>query len=94
MVEHPDTIIVSSTEAYSDCGASLGDTHSRLVATRQVFDLPVLKIEVSEYQVHAKKCPCSKTINKGSFPQGVSAPTQYGKRFDAAIVYLQLSSLQ
>ena len=49
MVEHPDVVIVSSPQACSDCGASLADTQSYRVASRQVFDLPVLKIEVSEY---------------------------------------------
>ena len=46
-VEHPDVVIVSSPQECSGCGASLADTHSHLVASRQVFDLPVLKIEVS-----------------------------------------------
>lgn len=93
MVEHPDIIIVSSPQVCRDCGASLEVATSHLVASRQVFDLPVLKIEVSEYQVHAKKCPCCKTINKGSFPEDITAPTQYGKRFDAAISYLSVRQM-
>ncbi len=83
MVEHPDVVIVSSAKICSDCGASLVDAQSHLVASRQVFDLPVMKIEVTEHQVHTKKCPCCSTINKGTFPTDVTAPTQYGKRFDA-----------
>jgi len=93
MVEHPDVVIVSSPGICSGCGASLADTHSSLAASRQVFDLPVLKIEVSEYQVHTKKCPCCKAISKGSFPQDITAPTQYGKRFDAAISYLSVHQM-
>jgi transposase len=93
MVEHPDVVIVSSPQACSDCGASLADIESYRVASRQVFDLPVLKIEVSEYQVHAKKCPCCKALNKGSFPEEITAPTQYGKRFDAAISYLSVHQM-
>jgi phage FluMu protein Com len=30
-----------------------------------------------------KKCPCCKALNKGLFPQEITAPIQYGKRFDA-----------
>ena len=93
MVEHPDFVIVSSPHVCRDCGASLADAKSTRVASRQVFDLPVLKIEVSEYQVHAKQCPCCKTISKGSFPEDISAPTQYGKRFDAAISYLSVHQM-
>jgi len=93
MVEHPDVVIVSSPQVCRDCGASLADTKSCRVASRQVFDLPVLKIEVSEYQVHAKQCPCCKTMSKGSFPEDITAPTQYGKRFDAAISYLSIHQM-
>jgi len=91
MVEHPDVVIVSSPHVCCDCGASLADTKSSRVASRQLFDLPVLKMEVSEYQVHAKQCPCCKTITKGS--EDISAPTQYGKRFDATISYLSVHQM-
>jgi transposase len=43
--------------------------------------------------VHAKKCPCCKALNKGSFPQEITAPTQYGKRFDALIAYLSVHQM-
>lgn len=93
MVEHPDVFIVSIPEVCKDCGASLVNANSRLAASRQVFDLPILKIEVTEYRVHEKKCPCCKSINKGTFPDGVTAPTQYGKRFDALISYLSVHQM-
>lgn len=93
MAAHPDTVIVSSAKICCECGTSLADTNSHLVASRQVFDLPVLKIQVSEYQVHTKKCPCCKTINKGTFPDDITAPTQYGKRLDAAISYLSVHQM-
>ncbi len=93
MVEHPDVVIASSAKICSDCGTSLVDTQSHLVASRQVFDLPIMKIEVTEHQVHTKRCPCCKAINKGTFPTDVTAPTQYGKRFDAAISYLSVHQM-
>lgn len=93
MVEHPDVVIVSTPEVCQECGVSLAKTPSRLIASRQVFDLPVLKIEVTEHHVYAKKCPCCKALNKGSFPSGVTAPTQYGKRFDAVISYLSIHQM-
>jgi len=63
MVEHPDVVIVSSAKTCSDCGASLANIQSRLVASRQVFDLPVLKIEVTEHQVHAKRVSTHLPLN-------------------------------
>jgi transposase len=93
MVEHPDAVIISVPDVCQDCRVSLIDAQSRLVASRQVFDLPIMKIEVTEHQVHTKRCPCCKTINKGTFPADVTAPTQYGKRFDAAISYLSVHQM-
>jgi len=93
MVEHPDVVIVSSPQICCECGVSLVDTQSRLVASRQVFDLPILTFEVTEYQVHTKRCSCCKAINKGTFPEDITAPTQYGKRFCAAISYLSVHQM-
>ena len=90
MVEHPDKIIISSIEVCSNCGVSLEGATSYLSASRQVFDIPALKMEVTEYQVHTKRCPCCKTINKGSFSEDITAPVQYGKRFDSVIAYLSV----
>ena len=93
MVKHPDTVIASIPQVCQDCGISLAEAQSRLVASRQVFDLPILKIQVTEYQVHTKQCPCCKTVNKGSFPDDITAPTQYGKGFDALISYLSVHQM-
>ncbi|MFA6145555.1 MAG: IS66 family transposase [Sulfuricurvum sp.] len=93
MVQEPDSIIVSSPQMCSGCGSSLVDITPSSIASRQVFDLPVLKIEVTEHQAHTKKCPCCKAVNKGIFPIEVKAPTQYGKRFDATIAYLSIHQM-
>jgi len=90
MVEHPDKIIISSVKVCDNCGVSLENAIPSLVSSRQVFDIPVLKMEVTEYQVHTTRCPCCKTTNKGSFPEDITAPTQYGKRFDSVIAYLSV----
>ena len=58
-----------------------------VVETRQVFDIPPLHYEVTEHQVVEIRCPCGK-ICRGKFPEGVSAPVQYGPRIKAAVVHL------
>lgn len=58
-----------------------------VVETRQVFDIPPLYGEVTEHQVTAIRCACGK-ICRGEFPEGVSAPVQYGPRIKAAVVHL------
>jgi len=55
---------------------------------RQVFELPEPKLHVTEYRAETKRCPCCGKTSCASFPPGVIAPTQYGQRFRAFLVYL------
>ena len=60
---------------------------------RQVFELPVPKLEVIEYRAEIKRCPaCGKTVH-ASFPHNVKAPAQYGQRFMSFLVYLHHQQL-
>ena len=58
-----------------------------MVETRQVFDLPPLRCEVTEHQVLEAQCTCGK-VHRGTFPAAVSAPVQYGPYSKAAVVQL------
>ena len=57
------------------------------VASRQVFDLPPMRFEVTEHQVFETQCACG-TICRGEFPVAVSAQVQYGPAVLAATVHL------
>ena len=82
----PDHIETHRPPAHCDaCHCPLdGGT---VVETRQVFDIPPLLPEVTEHQVVEIRCTCGK-ICRGEFPEGVSAPVQYGPRIKAVVVYL------
>ena len=47
-----------------------------VVETRQLFDLPVLRMQVTEHQLPRVQCTCGK-VHRGQFPDEVSACVQY-----------------
>jgi len=57
------------------------------VEARQVFELPALRLEVTEHRLISRSCPCG-VITKADAAQGVSAPVQYGSRLAGVGVYL------
>lgn len=68
------------------CGADLSGTPYEFVGKRQVFDLPEIKINVTEHQVFKKVCPCGhETIS--NFPDEANAPVSYGSNIESLIGY-------
>lgn len=85
--KNPD-IIVTHTPANCDgCGLGLDGVAGHCAESRQVFDIPQPKVEVTEHRVEQKKCPCCGTMNRASFPENVRGPVQYGERVQALTVY-------
>ena len=69
-------------------GVSLEDQPVLDYERRQVFDLPPLRLVVTEHQAEIKRCPLSGLTVKASFPCGVEAPVQYGPHFRGFTLYL------
>jgi len=93
-VDHPDQIIPLRVTSCT-CGtqSSLADIPVLKHECRQVFELPVPKLEVIEYRAEIKRCPvCGKTV-KASFPHNVKAPAQYGQHLLSFLVYLHHQQL-
>lgn len=84
--ENPDHIVAHCPPA--TCPVCQQKPGEAIVSdTRQVFDLPTLRFEVTEHQVLQAQCECG-NICRGVFPFAVSAPVQYGPRALAAVVHL------
>ena len=59
------------------------------VRRRQVFDVPLVTVMVTEHQLVERECGCGHRT-KGTAPAGAEAPVQYGPRIAAIIVYLYM----
>lgn len=87
LVDNPNERKRHEPGACTGCGASLQDAAEVGMERRQVFDLPPVTVRVVEHQLIARRCDCGATTC-GTAPQGVAAPTQYGPRITAIVLYL------
>jgi transposase len=93
-VKHPDHIFILGLEVCPKChGHGLGKERVLGYESRQVFDLPERPLAVTEHRAEIKCCPhCAEEV-RATFPAGVSAPVQYGPRFQSLMVYLNQQQL-
>ncbi len=85
----PDREIRHEPGACRECGADLAGRPVTGVERRQVFDLPPMRIEVTEHQLIERECACGQRTGACA-PEGVQAPVQYGPRVAAIIIYLYI----
>jgi transposase len=87
MVSEPDRVEVYRVSRCRHCQASLDQVALESVEKRQIFDIPPMKMEVTEYQADIKRCPQCGERTKADFPAGIVQTVGYGPEFKARIAY-------
>ncbi|GAC1565562.1 MAG: IS66 family transposase [Ktedonobacteraceae bacterium] len=87
-VEIPDEVLVHPVLCCQRCQHDLRSQPGALPERRQVIDLPVKRLWVTEHRVEEKQCPRCFHLTRASFPETVKAPAQYGTSIQALATYL------
>lgn len=91
MVAQADQVMLHQVGSMvCSCGHDLLQIIGQVSSRRQVFDLPVQSLVVTEHQSERKVCPCCGQVHQGSFPEAVAAPVQYGHSVKALVSLLSV----
>lgn len=88
MVKKPDRVKQYPVKECLQCHASLAKVSVERVERRQEYELPPIRLIVTEHQAEVKCCPHCGCKNQAEFPSGITQPTQYGSDFKALLTYL------
>ena len=89
-VQKPDSIVDLELNICLHCNTDLQNSKVEDIKIRQVFDIPEIKILVTEYRSQVKTCPHCKEKASAEFPSNVTNPTQYGANIRALITNLNI----
>jgi len=88
MVKKPDQIKKYKVVQCAHCQKSLKRQKVERVEKRQVFDLPKVQLEVTEYQAQVKRCSGCGKETRADFPKEVNQAVQYGTEAKSQMTYL------
>lgn len=94
MVEDPQSLVTLVPLTCERCQQSLETVPITREERAQVWDLPPLQLQVTEYRAQVKACPGCQAETRAAFPVGIKAASvQYGPMVRALAVYLHCSHL-
>jgi transposase len=80
-VETPDRVVIHRPSHCEACHSALGAVVGQVKERRQIHDLPVMRLVVTEHQVEVLTCPGCQHQNVGNFPSGVQALAVYFSQY-------------
>jgi transposase len=83
----PDLVIEHPPVCCEGCGASLVGAEVVGEVTRQVIDVPPMRVRVTDHVAEKRRCACGK-VTTGDFPPEAKAPVCWGPEVRALAVYL------
>lgn len=84
----PDRVVALEPAACGCCGAGLVGAPGRVGASVQVFDLPTITLQVTEYQLMRRVCSCGRATTAAAPPGARGGPACYGPNVTAAATLL------
>lgn len=85
--DFPDEVVVHTPNTCSGCGGDLGAAPVTGERSRQVFDIPPIRLRVVEHRAQSRACECGR-VSTAAFPATATAPTCYGPGVAALGTYL------
>ena len=73
-VSDPDVVIRHEPTCCRGCGSDLAGADEVDCSRRQVFDIPPIKVHVTEHQIITRRCPCGKTTTGPAWPRPKPPP--------------------
>jgi len=94
-VANPDHVVehrLGEKDRCPKCGVVMSEADGELIVgqceCRQVFELPTIRLEITEHRAEKRSCHQCGTKVTARFPEGVVAPVQYGPKVCATALYL------
>jgi transposase len=89
----PDLIEEHEVSLCENCHYNLDKVEVFAVETRQEFEVPSTKVQVTEHRSTHKVCPQCGCINKGKFPEHMTQAVQYGPKAKGLATYYSQNQL-
>ncbi len=93
MVEIPDDIIRHTPQNCSHCQNPLFESPIVSTKRKQVFEIPPMKIHITEHQLNVVKCTKCHKETCASAPEGITSTVNYGYGLQSLALYMMNQQL-